>query len=76
MDDEKEIRKIEELARSESEFDRFRAHVKAKRLLEKMDEERCPDCGEVLKNVVGYDPEHGAFDGVKCPNGCDLRGHY
>ena len=36
--------------------------------------ERCSECGTVLVHKVGYDPEtEGTFDGVECPEGCDLR---
>ena len=40
------------------------------------DEENCPICGAALKHKIGVDPEYGAFDGVVCPNGCNLRDYY
>lgn len=34
----------------------------------------CPECGATLKHKVGYDPlNERTFDGVECPNKCDLR---
>lgn len=35
--------------------------------------ERCPECGAVLERKVGFDPERGDFEGIRCPDGCDLR---
>ena len=38
--------------------------------------ERCPICDAMLVSAVGYDPEYGAFDGVRCPNGCNLAAKF
>ena len=38
--------------------------------------ERCPICGATLLSAVGYDSKYGAFDGRRCPNGCDLAAKF
>jgi hypothetical protein len=42
----------------------------------KLRSEHCPVCGATLLSAVGYDPKYGAFDGRRCPNGCDLAAKF
>jgi len=34
---------------------------------------RCPECNAVLKEKVGYDKDGNDYEGLVCPNGCDLK---
>lgn len=36
---------------------------------------KCPECNAELIECVGSDGED-TFDGVKCPEGCNLRDYY
>lgn len=38
--------------------------------------ELCPICGSELKHKVGHHPEMGSYDGVECPNNCDLLNYF
>lgn len=38
--------------------------------------ERCPICDATLVPGVGHDSEYGAFDGYRCPNGCNLAAKF
>ena len=48
--------------------------------LEQEQEELCPMCNAKLEHRVGfYTDESGtdfSYDGIQCPNGCDLWGYY
>lgn len=36
----------------------------------------CPICGSTLKNVIGSHPDIGTYNGIECPNGCNLWDYY
>ena len=45
-------------------------------LRQHVESERCPICDATLVPRVGHDSEYGAFDGVRCPNGCNLAAKF
>ena len=44
---------------------------------EKKEKQTCPECGTELEELIGCDTETDTlYDGVICPNGCDLWAYY